>query len=263
MSGDCRVAVVDGRVGNAILGGIMQTDERETVPEKDGGLAERLKLQRTKLAWTQEHLAEQAGVSVRTVQRIERGEAPSAETLRVLAAALGTTVNALQPEALRQDFGAPASRAVKVMTVAALTILIGGAVVAAFYSPLLQTLLLVVLALTVVYAVSGYSVRDEVIVVHRLGWATKLPLDQLTEVSVNPHAMMGSLRLWGNGGVFGFIGQFRNEVLGRYRALVTDPAHGVVLRFGEGRPVVVSPDDPAAFRQAVTAALARRARPES
>lgn len=42
---------------------------------------------RVKKGWTQEQLAVVAGLSVRTIQRIERGEAASAESLKALAAA--------------------------------------------------------------------------------------------------------------------------------------------------------------------------------
>jgi hypothetical protein len=49
---------------------------------------------------------------------------------------------------------------------------------------------------------------------------------------------------------------YRNALLGTYRAFVTDPAHMVVLRFGN-KTIVVSPDDPAAFIEAVRAELRR------
>ena len=52
-----------------------------------GGRVRRLREGR---AWTQEHLAEKAHVSPRTVQRAEEG-AMSADTLGALATALGTT----------------------------------------------------------------------------------------------------------------------------------------------------------------------------
>ncbi|ALB63743.1 FIG00554263: hypothetical protein [Cronobacter condimenti 1330] len=46
-------------------------------------------------AWSQEQLAELASVSVRTIQRIEKGEPPSLETLSALAAVFETPVEAL------------------------------------------------------------------------------------------------------------------------------------------------------------------------
>jgi transcriptional regulator with XRE-family HTH domain len=53
--------------------------------------------------WSQAHLADAAALNVRTVQRIEAGEACSYETMMSLAAALGIDVAILEP-------GAPAKR---------------------------------------------------------------------------------------------------------------------------------------------------------
>jgi len=58
--------------------------------------------------------------------------------------------------------------------------------------------------------------------------------------------MRGSIRLFGNGGLFSFSGFFRNQALGIYRAYVTDPALTVVLVFAE-RTLVISPVQPEAF----------------
>ncbi len=43
--------------------------------------------------------------------------------------------------------------------------------------------------------------------------------------------MRGSLRLFGNGGMFSITGLYRNRALGNYRAFVTDLKKTVVLRF--------------------------------
>ncbi len=48
--------------------------------------------------WTQEQLAENAGVSVRTIQRIESGDAATLETLKCLAAVFETSVSQLIQE---------------------------------------------------------------------------------------------------------------------------------------------------------------------
>ena len=49
--------------------------------------------------WSQEQLAEISGLSVRTIQRIERGQKPSLESLKALAAAFETDVTQLTTEA--------------------------------------------------------------------------------------------------------------------------------------------------------------------
>ena len=51
---------------------------------------------RLKNGWTQEQLATVSGVSVRTIQRIERGEAASADSLKALAAAFDVDFQALK-----------------------------------------------------------------------------------------------------------------------------------------------------------------------
>ncbi|MCE0492692.1 2TM domain-containing protein [Vibrio salinus] len=46
--------------------------------------------------WSQEQLAQMSGLSIRTIQRIERGTSPSLESLKSLAAVFEMTVTELQ-----------------------------------------------------------------------------------------------------------------------------------------------------------------------
>jgi len=55
-----------------------------------------LKALRRDKGWSQEQLSEISGVSVRTIQRIEKGEVPGLETLKALAAAFEQTVAEFQ-----------------------------------------------------------------------------------------------------------------------------------------------------------------------
>jgi len=57
-----------------------------------------LQHRRTQRGWSQEELAMHAGVSVRTIQRIETGKRASLETLKCLAAVFETTVSELVQE---------------------------------------------------------------------------------------------------------------------------------------------------------------------
>ncbi|HWF01115.1 MAG TPA: helix-turn-helix domain-containing protein [Caulobacteraceae bacterium] len=56
--------------------------------------------------WSQEQLAELSGLSVRTIQRLERGGAGSAESLKCIAAVFGIDFNQLKEPAV--DNPAPA-----------------------------------------------------------------------------------------------------------------------------------------------------------
>lgn len=53
---------------------------------------------RLEKGWSQEQLAEISGLSVRTIQRVERGQKPSLETLKSLAAVFELNVSDLSKE---------------------------------------------------------------------------------------------------------------------------------------------------------------------
>jgi transcriptional regulator with XRE-family HTH domain len=62
-------------------------------------IGDEVRLLREGRAWTQAHLAEASGVSLRTIQRLERVHSCSGETLMALAAALGVDVRELSDDA--------------------------------------------------------------------------------------------------------------------------------------------------------------------
>lgn len=55
----------------------------------------KIKLWREQRHWSQEHLADLAGISLRTLQRIESGETASQESMKALAAAFNVDAMAL------------------------------------------------------------------------------------------------------------------------------------------------------------------------
>jgi len=101
------------------------------------------------------------------------------------------------------------------------------------------------------FMVRGYSISDRTLVVHRLGWTTRIDLSSFASATVDPEALKNSIRLFGNGGLFVFAGWFSNRSLGRYRLFATDPKRAVVLRFLD-RVIVVTPDDPDRFVREIT-----------
>ena len=102
------------------------------------------------------------------------------------------------------------------------------------------------LAVSAAFMVRGYVLTDGWLSIKRLGWETRMDLSRLTSATADPDALRGSLRLFGNGGCFAFVGWFRNKNLGVYRAFATDPKRTVVLRFYD-KTVVITPDDPQKF----------------
>jgi hypothetical protein len=97
------------------------------------------------------------------------------------------------------------------------------------------------------FAIRGYTLTPDAILVHRLFWTTELSRQGLSVARVQPNAMNSSIRIFGNGGFYSFSGYYWNRALGTYRAFVTDHHRTVVLTFGSRRPVVLSPDAPEQF----------------
>lgn len=62
-----------------------------------------LKKLRENRKWSQEQLAKMAGLSVRTIQRIEAGHSASLETLKALASVLEVSISTLEQEIVMID----------------------------------------------------------------------------------------------------------------------------------------------------------------
>jgi hypothetical protein len=152
------------------------------------------------------------------------------------------------------EFSAPWSRTVRGATVLSLIILalpVLAMILAPTRPPLLAVILLLVLpplivAQTFAGRVRGYTLTEDAIIVRRGFRDTRLPLAGLRSVSGDAEATRGSVRVFGNGGLFSITGRFWNRKLGWYRAFATDPSRAVVLRYAD-RTIVITPHDPQHF----------------
>jgi len=100
-----------------------------------------------------------------------------------------------------------------------------------------------------------YAVAERSIVVHRLIGNLRIPLEDVREIGVAASQdLSGAVRLWGNGGVFGYYGLFSTSKLGRCWWYVTNRKNAVVLITGR-KTALFSPDDVDGFVAAVRAAV--------
>lgn len=99
------------------------------------------------------------------------------------------------------------------------------------------------------FSVRGYVLEPNRLLVKRLLWTTAVDCTGCKSIYHDPEATSGSIRTFGNGGLFAFTGNFRNKKLGSYRAYLTDHKKAVVLILPK-RSLVVSPHDPQSFEQA-------------
>lgn len=119
------------------------------------------------------------------------------------------------------------------------------------FGTLLTAVPILILAVSLLFVVTGYRLDAAGLSVQRFLWSTRVDIRGLDRAWHDPRATCRSLRLFGNGGLFSVSGWFRNATLGRYRAFLTDPAKAVVLR-SPARVVVLSPADPAGFLASLT-----------
>jgi len=152
------------------------------------------------------------------------------------------------------EFNAPWGMTLKLITMFTIVLLIavpiiglaaipsGGAVwlIVMVASPI------IILVAAAFFMIRGYELTRDELLIQRLGWKSKLNLQGLQTAEIDPEAMKRSIRLFGNGGLFCFAGQFRNKKLGRYRAYATDPKLAVILKFTD-KVVVVTPARPDRF----------------
>jgi hypothetical protein len=112
----------------------------------------------------------------------------------------------------------------------------------------LATLLLIA---AYAYSPNGYEISGRSIVVKRLIGDVQIPLDDVREVrAATPEDFRGCLRLWGNGGLFGYYGLFRTSKLGKCTWYVTNRRNAAVVITG-AKTVVFSPDDRDGFVAAI------------
>ena len=152
------------------------------------------------------------------------------------------------------EFRAPWSSTVRNVTVLSLVILALPVLIGIFVvtEPSLPAAILLIggppliAAVTFAGRVRGYTLAEDAITVRRGLWNTRLPLEGLRAVTGDAEAMRGSIRVFGNGGLFSITGRVWNRKLGWYRAFATDPSRAVVLLYAK-RTIVITPHDPQHF----------------
>ncbi|HEY1206433.1 MAG: PH domain-containing protein [Bryobacteraceae bacterium] len=132
------------------------------------------------------------------------------------------------------------------------------AFVAALASRSIVIAFLLFLGLCLAYAYSAreYVCEGRSVIVKRLVGDVTIPLDGLREArAAAKDDFCGCMRLWGNGGLFGYYGLFRTTKLGKCTWYVTNRKNAVVL-VAESKTVLLSPDDASGFLGAIGAFVA-------
>jgi Bacterial PH domain len=146
-------------------------------------------------------------------------------------------------------FSASYDLTVKIVSLLVLVAGLGGVV--ASHSVVVAFILFLVLCLSYAYSARGYVCEGPRLIIKRLVGDVTIPLDGLREARATAgDDFRGCMRLWGNGGLFGYYGLFRTTKLGKCTWYVTNRKKAVVL-VTAAKTVVLSPDDVAGFLAAV------------
>lgn len=152
---------------------------------------------------------------------------------------------------MSQNFHAPWDNIVKAVTLGVL--LLFGSII--YFTPAFISISVgvVICAGSALFMVRSYTISGKKLIIHRLGWSTEFDLNRLKEININRDAMSGSWRMFGIGGFFGYIGSFRNDELGNFRAYATHRHNCVVIQL-DNQTIVVTPGAPQSFADSIQAA---------
>ena len=99
--------------------------------------------------------------------------------------------------------------------------------------------------ITYFYMPRFYVITDEALLIKRRAGNFRIPLSTIDRVeSATKEDMRLTMRTFGNGGMFGFTGYFRNSKFGRMRWFVTQRCNYIVVTTKDQKKYVISPDEP-------------------
>lgn len=150
-----------------------------------------------------------------------------------------------------QVFATPWARTLRGLTTLSILILVGLVVLAIAMGPAGNTAWVAALLIPTILALAAasyftirrYEITPHALLVKRLGWTTRVDLQDLESVQADPLALSEARRAFGEGRLSLFFNTYDNPRLGRLETYGRQKSQAVVLRFPE-RTVVVTPSDP-------------------
>jgi len=135
---------------------------------------------------------------------------------------------------------------VEIIIITALTIVLILGIIISFYSswPVNLSLLkyaTVIIILSVVIIPALYtpirlSVTNEKIILRRIAGKIEINLDNVYSVAkISKREISHSIRTFGSGGLFGYLGQFRNKLIGDYTMYATERQNLVYITATKGK----------------------------
>lgn len=95
---------------------------------------------------------------------------------------------------------------------------------------------LIIVFITTIIGGLGYmpirlSIKNDKIILHRLFGAINIPIKDIIEIKAIENSETAfSIRVFGSGGLFGYLGKFKNKKLGYYSMYATDINELILIR---------------------------------
>lgn len=136
---------------------------------------------------------------------------------------------------------------VKIITVTGVVLLLGAMYLltfSLFRSKDWITLIpvIIILGLLVYYAWEAplsLELTDSCFILHKPAGRFTIDIDQISEIEIYKPARF-EIRLLGSGGMFGYIGKFKNATIGTYQSFVGDYAQSFRIQTKDGKNYVFS-----------------------
>ena len=104
-------------------------------------------------------------------------------------------------------------------------------------------LLLVTFLVTLLLMPRGVSKSEKGFTVHLLAKNIDITADEIESIEMYPHCEK-TTRVFGSGGMFGYIGVFSNDKVGEFVCYATDWTRSYVIKRKNKRPIVVTVANP-------------------
>lgn len=115
------------------------------------------------------------------------------------------------------------------------SILVHGSVLVSFVA---------IIVISYLFSTSKYTVTTNELIIHRPISDRAILIADIKEIrSVDPKDFSGTIRTFGNGGLFGYYGKFYNSKIGNMTWYVTQNKNSILIRTQQGDKIMISPDD--------------------
>ena len=101
-----------------------------------------------------------------------------------------------------------------------------------------------VIVVSYLFSVKKYSVTVDELIIHRAIKNRVIKIIDITEIkTVDADDLSGTIRTFGNGGLFGYYGKYYNSKFGNMIWYVTQRRNRILIETNQGKKIIISPDD--------------------